>query len=161
MPGAISVDDPRAPDVRQLLAAHLAFANEHSPPEDVHALDINGLLDPSISFFSYRHEGELWGVGALKQLDAEHAELKSMHTSSAARGKGVGAAMVEHLLAVARERGVRRVSLETGTMDAFAPARALYERAGFEPCPPFADYTLSRNSMCMTRTIDGDQRGVG
>jgi putative acetyltransferase len=154
--GSIAPDDPRAPDVRALLERHLAFANEHSPPEDVHVLDVDGLLDPDVSFYSYRVDGELLGVGAIKQLDAEHAELKSMHTAEAARGQGVGNAMVGHLLGVARSRGVRRVSIETGTMEAFAPARALYAGAGFEPCEPFGSYTYSPNSVCMTLWLDGD-----
>jgi putative acetyltransferase len=154
--GTISLDDPRAPDVRALLERHLTFANEHSPPEDVHALDVDGLLGPDISFFSYRVDGELLGVGAIKRLDFEHAELKSMHTAQAARGQGIGNAMVGHLLAVARDRGVRRVSIETGTMAAFAPARALYARAGFEPCEPFGSYTCSPNSVCMTLWLEGD-----
>ena len=149
----ITPDDPRTPDVRMLLERHLAFANEHSPPEDVHALDIDGLLQPSISFFSYRAEGELLGVGALKHLDDDHAELKSMHTSAAARGRGVGRAMLDHLLRTARERGYQRVSLETGTMDAFAPARELYAKAGFVSCPPFNGYWESPNSVCMTLAL--------
>jgi putative acetyltransferase len=148
--GTITPDDPRAADVRELPERHLAFANEHSPPEDVHALDLEGLLAPDVSFFSCRVAGELLGVGALRRLDAEHVELKSMHTAETARGRGVGTAMVEHLLGVARAHGARRVSIETGTMAAFAPARALYTRAGFEPCPPFADYFESPNSICMT-----------
>jgi putative acetyltransferase len=148
--GVITPDDPRSPDVRTLLVRHLAFANEHSPPEDVHALDIEGLLHPSISFFSYRVEGEVLGVGALKHLDDSHAELKSMHTSHVARGRGVGRALLDHLLRIARERGYQRVSLETGTMDAFAPARALYTKAGFVSCPPFNGYWDSPNSVCMT-----------
>ena len=151
--GVITPDDPRNADVRRLLERHLAFANEHSPPEDVHALDIDGLLHPSISFFAYRAEGELLGVGALKHLDDEHAELKSMHTSAEARGRGVGRAMLEHLLALARRRGYRRVSLETGTMDAFAPARAMYAKAGFVSCPPFNGYWDSPNSVCMTLVL--------
>lgn len=147
---AIAADDPRAADVRRLLERHLAFANAHSPPEDVHALDIDGLLAPGISFFSYRVEGELLGVGALKHLDHEHAEIKSMHTTAAARGRGVGGALVGHLLALARSRGYLRVSLETGTMEAFAPARRLYASFGFEPCPPFDGYWDSPHSVCMT-----------
>lgn len=146
----IGPDDPGAPDVRRLLERHLAFARDHSPPEDVHALDLDGLRDPSITFCSYREAGELLAVGALKHLDDEHGELKSMHTSAAARGRGIGRAMLEHLLALARSRGYRRVSLETGTMDAFAPARALYARAGFVSCPPFNGYWDSPNSVCMT-----------
>src|SRR5437870_13096405 len=121
----VAIDDPGSADVRSLLDAHLAFARKHSPPEDVHALDIAGLLADDLSFFSIRDNGELLGVGALKQLDDVHAELKSMHTAAAARGRGVGRALVAHLVAVARARGCRRVSLETGSMAAFAPARAL------------------------------------
>lgn len=149
----ITPDDPRNADVRRLLERHLQFANEHSPPEDVHALDIDGLLHPSISFFSYRVEGEVLGVGALKHLDDGHAELKSMHTSAEARGRGIGRAMLTYLLALAGERGYRRVSLETGTMDAFAAARAMYAQAGFVSCPPFNGYWDSPNSVCMTLVL--------
>jgi putative acetyltransferase len=149
----ITRDDPRAEDVRELLERHLAFAHANTPPEDVHALDIDGLLDPAVTFFSFRRDGELLGVGALKQLDRRHAELKSMHTARAARGQGIGRAMLGHLIGVARERGCRRVSLETGSMDAFAPARALYASAGFRPCGPFGDYSPSRSSTFMTLSL--------
>jgi putative acetyltransferase len=152
--GVISEDDPRAGDVLALLAAHLTFANANTPPEDVHALDVGGLCHPSISFFSYRRHGELLGVGALKELDAGHAELKSMHTVERARGGGIGRAMVDHLVAVARGRGYRRVSLETGATDAFAPARALYGGAGFRPCAAFGDYSPSPNNVFMTLSLD-------
>ena len=156
MPEAvIAPDDPRANDVRQLLHRHLTFAQSTTPPEDVHALDLDGLLDPAISFFSCRVDGELLAIGALKRLDDGHAEVKSMHTAEAARGHGLGRAMLEHLLGIARERGYRRVSLETGAMDAFAPARALYESAGFVHTGPFADYGPSRNNVYMTRSLDG------
>jgi putative acetyltransferase len=97
--GKISTDDPQAADVRALLERHLAFANLHSPPEDVHALDVAGLLDPAITFYSFRLNGELLAVGALKRPDKEHAELKSMHTAEAARGRGIGRAMLDHLFA--------------------------------------------------------------
>lgn len=150
----ITVDDPRADDVRALLERHLEFANTHSPREDVHALDVGGLLHPSVTFYSCRADGSLVGVGALKELGGGHAELKSMHTAAEARGRGVGRAMVEHLLAVARARGLSRVSLETGTMEAFAPARALYASAGFSPCEPFADYRRGPNSTCMTLALE-------
>jgi putative acetyltransferase len=149
----IAVDDPERDDVRALLEQHLAFARSVTPPEHVYALDLDGLLDPSVTFFSVRAGGELLGVGALKQLDPDHAELKSMHTATAARRRGVGRAMVEHLLGVAAERGVRRVSLETGTMEAFAPARSLYADAGFAPCGPFGDYDESPTSAFMTRSV--------
>jgi putative acetyltransferase len=146
----IMIDDPRSGDVRALLERHLAFARSHSPPEDAHALDIDGLLDPSVAFFSLRVDGDLLAVGALKKLDEDHAEVKSMHTAEAARGRSVGRAMLDHLLSVARDRGFSRVSLETGAMDAFAPARSLYASAGFRPCQPFGEYVPSRNSTYMT-----------
>ena len=152
--GQISIDDPRAPDVGAMLDRHLAFNNAHSPPEDVHALDVDGLLDPSVTFFSVRRNGELLGVGALKQIDTLRAELKSMHVAETARGGGIGRALVEHLIAVARQRGLRRVSLETGSMAAFAPARALYASAGFRPCGPFDPYLPSPNSAFMTMVLD-------
>jgi putative acetyltransferase len=150
---AIAIDDPRRDDVRALLERHLAFAKAVTPPEDVHALELDGLLDASVTFFSLRDDGRLLGVGAIKQLDPSHAELKSMHTVAEARRRGVGRAIVEHLLAVAAERGVSRVSLETGAMDTFAPARSLYASMGFEPCGPFGDYAPSANSAFMTRVL--------
>ena len=147
----IAEDDPAAPDVRELLARHLEFAHLNSPPEDVHALDSEALSrDEHLTFFSARLDGELAGVGALRQLDSTHAEIKSMHTSTSSRGQGIGRAMLAHLLRVARERGFEQISLETGTMAAFAPARALYASAGFATCPPFGDYRGSPNSVCMT-----------
>jgi putative acetyltransferase len=159
--GKISIDDPRTADVRGLLERHLAFTNSQSPPEDVHALDVDGLLDPSVTFFSFRDDGVLLGVGALKELDASHAEVKSMHTAQAARGRGVARAILDHILAVARERGYTRISLETGAMEAFAPARTLYATAGFTPCGPFADYRLSPNSTFMTLSLDGPEPPIG
>jgi putative acetyltransferase len=149
----ISVDDPGAPDVRLLLATHLEFARAPTPPEDAHALDLDGLLDASVTFFSFRRDGVLLAVGALKRLDADHAEVKSMHTVAAARGQGIGRSMVEHLIAAAREAGYQRLSLETGSMAEFAPARALYASVGFEVCEPFGDYRASPNSTYMTMDI--------
>ncbi len=149
----ISLDDPAAPDVRRLLATHLAFARAPTPPEDAHALDVDGLLEPAVSFFSFRRDGALLAVGALKRLDADHAEVKSMHTVEAARGQGIGRAMIEHLIAVARAAGFRRLSLETGSMAEFAPARALYASAGFDECGPFGEYRASPNSTYMTLSL--------
>lgn len=146
----IDRDDPGREDVRALLHSHLSFAREHSPPEDVHALDTDGIVADGISFFSLRRDGVLLGVGALREVEAGHGEIKSMHTAAAARGQGVGRAMLEHLLATARDRGYERVSLETGTMEAFAAARALYASAGFVECPPFSGYWESPYSVCMT-----------
>lgn len=148
--GTISIGDPRADDVRALLGRHLAFAHDHSPPEDVHALDVDGLAGRGITFVCCRADGALLGIGALKHLDAEHVELKSMHVVEVARGRGIGRAILDHLLALALERGYRRVSLETGSMAAFAPARTLYASAGFTVCPPFGTYHDSPNSTWMT-----------
>jgi putative acetyltransferase len=151
----ISIDDPRSDDVRELLERHLEFATANTPPEDVHALELEALLDPSVTFFSFRVDGDLLGVAALQRLDHQHAEIKSMHTAEAARGQGVGRAMVDHLIGLARERGHGRVSLETGAGPAFAAARRLYASAGFTPCEPFADYGPSPNSAYMTLELDG------
>jgi putative acetyltransferase len=152
--GVFSVEDPRAGDVRRLLERHLEFARSQTPPEDAQALDLVGLLDPSVTLFGFRHDGKLLAVGALKHLDDDHAEVKSMHTAQAVRGRGIGRRMVDHLLAVARERGYHRVSLETGSMGAFLPARSLYAAAGFTPCQPFGDYRLSANSTFMTLSLN-------
>lgn len=157
--GQITVDDPRSGDVRALLARHLAFAHSHIPASDCHALDIDGLLGPEVTFCSFRLGGELLGVGALKRLDSQHAELKSLHTAEAARRRGVGRAIVGHLIGLARDRGFRRISLETGAIPAFEPSRALYASAGFQPCEPFGDYRPSRYSAFMTLTLDGPAPG--
>ena len=146
----ISPDDPRAPDVRELLRRHLEFARATTPPEGVFALDADGLLDPAVTLFSLRQDGELIAVGALRELAERHGELKSMHTAAAARGRGAGRAILDHIIGVAVGRGYERLSLETGSMAAFAPARALYARAGFTPCEPFGAYLPSPTSTFMT-----------
>ncbi len=146
----IGVDDPAAVDVRPLLRRHLDFGNEHSPPEDMHALDVSGLLDPAVTFYSYRVDAEVLAIGALRLLGDGQGELKSMHVAAAARGRGIGRAMLDHLLTVARESGLQRLSLETGSMPAFAPARTMYASAGFMECGPFGDYRESSYSTFMT-----------
>lgn len=146
----IEVDDLSGADVRALLAEHLADMHAASPPESVHALDLDALRAPEVTFVAAREDGLLLGCGALKELDPSHGELKSMRTAAAARGRGVAAAVLAHLLAVARDRGYRRVSLETGAEDVFAPARRLYARHGFTPCAPFADYVEDPNSVFLT-----------
>ncbi|HEX3392340.1 MAG TPA: GNAT family N-acetyltransferase [Solirubrobacteraceae bacterium] len=141
--------------MRLLVEHHLKFGRLHSPPQDAHALEVDGLLDPAVTLFSIRCRRELVAIGALKRLDAQHAELKTMHTAEHVRGLGIGRAMLDYLLAVARERGFERVSLETGSMEAFAPARSLYVSAGFASCEQFGDYRRSPNSAYMTmRVID-------
>lgn len=153
MEGVIAVDDPRAADVVALLGRHLELMTALSPPEEVHALDVEALVDPTITFVGYRVDGELLAVGALKDLGDGHGELKSMHTSAAARGRGIGSAIVLHLVDLARQRGLTRVSLETGTPEEFAPARGLYARHGFTECGPFGDYVLSPWSTFMTMSL--------
>lgn len=149
----VAEDDPKGPDIVALLERHLDFARTVTPPDDVHALDVDGLLHESVSFFSIRADGRLLGIGAIKQLDEGHMELKSIHTAEEARGNGIGRAMVDHLVDVARRRGATRVSLETGSMDAFAPSRALYSRVGFVECEPFGDYSSGRSSTFMTMEL--------
>ena len=153
MAGDISVEDPRAADVLALLERHLTFALATTPPEHSFALDVDGLLDPAVTFYSCRVAGELLGIGAIKELGPGHGEIKSMHTAAAARGQGVGRAMLTHLLGVARSRGYARVSLETGTMGEYTPARALYASAGFVPCEPFAGYKPSPDNYFMTLVL--------
>jgi putative acetyltransferase len=149
----IQVDDLSGPQIRSLLEEHLRNMHELSPPESVHALDLAALRKPEITFWTVWSRGELWGCGALKALDPAHGEVKSMRTAAARRRQGVGRAMLEHIIAVARTRSYARLSLETGSMDAFAPARRLYESFGFGYCGPFADYTADPNSVFMTRTF--------
>jgi putative acetyltransferase len=146
----IAIDDPLAADVRELVSRHLHFARLQSPPENVFALDADGLLDPTVSFYSCRRSGQLLAIGALKHLADDHGELKSMHTATAARRMGLGQAMLCHLISVARERGYQLLSLETGSMAGFAPARALYARAGFTECGAFASYQPSPHSVFMS-----------
>ena len=149
----IGVDDPRTEDVRALLETHLAFCHSVTPIAHAYAMDVDRLSEPEVTSFSARDGKLLVGVGALKRLDESHAELKSMHTSEAARGRGVGRAIAGHILGFARAQGYRRVSLETGTMDAFASARALYARMGFETCEPFGDYARSPYNTWMTMSL--------
>lgn len=141
------------PQVIALLREHLRGMAELSPPESVHALDLDGLKRPDISFWSAWDEDDLLGCGALKQLDAEHGEIKSMRTATAHRRRGVAAALLEHLLGEAGRRRYRRLSLETGSMEGFEPARSLYARYGFDYCGPFADYRDDPNSVFMSKAL--------
>lgn len=150
----IREDDLRGPEIAALLTAHLDTMAEHSPPESRHALNLDGLRAPDVTFWCVWDGPDLLGCGALKELDPAHGEIKSMHTASAQRGRGIGARMVEHIIAEARRRGYRRLSLETGSMAAFAPARNLYARYGFELCPPFGSYRLDPHSVFMTLALD-------
>ncbi|MED4038468.1 GNAT family N-acetyltransferase [Niallia taxi] len=149
----IKIDDLRGPEIAALLEDHLHSMTLHSPPESIHALDLEELRKPEITFWSAWENGELLGCGALKELDKNHAEVKSVKTASAHLRKGVAQQIMLHILEVAKTRGYTRLSLETGSMEAFLPARKLYEALGFSYCDPFADYILDENSMFMTKTL--------
>lgn len=146
----IKLDDLMSPQIAELLADHLREMNEHSPPDSVHALDLENLRRPEITFWSIWDGEELVGCGALKELDEKHAEIKSMRTDPKYRGRGAGKLMLRHILDQAKQCGYQRLSLETGSMAAFEPARRLYAAHGFTPCGPFADYTLDPHSVFMT-----------
>ena len=146
----IRIDDLNGPEIQSLLGEHLRSMHSMSPPESVHALDLDGLRDPRITFWSAWDGDTLLGCGALKQLDARHGEIKSMRTTQAVRGRGVGRAMLAHIVDAARRRGYARLSLETGSQAAFEPARRLYAGSGFVDCPPFADYRPDPHSVFMT-----------
>jgi putative acetyltransferase len=141
------LDDPR---VVELLETHLIRARAETAPGSAHALDLSGLRSSDVRFWSAWDGDTLAGVGALKRLGADHGEVKSMHTAEAMRRRGVGAAILRHIIDAARARGMSRLSLETGSWPYFAPARALYARHGFVECPPFGDYRPDPNSVFMT-----------
>ena len=149
----IVIDDLSGPEIHELLREHLRNMALHSPPESVHALDIEALRQPEVTFWTVWENGELLGCGALTELDSRHAEIKSMRTSSSHLRKGVAKNLLSHILEEARRRGYSRVSLETGSMEAFAPARQLYANFGFTYCEPFADYVEDPYSVFMTREL--------
>lgn len=146
----IRIDELSDPRIAVLLEQHLADMRRISPPESIHALDLEKLKRPEITFWSVWQNDELVGCGALKELDSQHGEIKSMRSLPEYRGQGVGKLMLQHILPEARRRGYSRLRLETGTMDFFIPARKLYEKFGFRYCEPFADYKLDPYSVCMT-----------
>lgn len=151
---AIRLDDLSGAEIRALLDEHLAHMRSISPPESVHALDLDALRRPGIAFWSaWSADGRLLGCGALKEIDARHGEIKSMRTAAAQRRSGVARALLAHIVAEAKRRGYARLSLETGAEPAFAPARALYEAFGFGCCAPFEGYVEDPNSVFMTRTL--------
>jgi len=149
----IEIDDLSRAAIHALLDEHLQNMRAQSPPESVHALDLDKLRQPDITFWSIWDGSLLLGCGALKELDRTHGEIKSMRTPSAQRRRGAARAMLAHLIAVARARGYRRLSLETGAMDAFKPARQLYASAGFTYCGPFGEYVDDPNSVFMSMLL--------
>lgn len=146
----VSADDPRRADIVSLLEAHLTLMRRISPPGHVHALDVGALAQSHVTFLAARSVDGLLGVGALKELGDRRGEIKSMHTVDAARGRGIGRLLVEHLLDLANERDLTWIGLETGTQPEFAAARTLYASVGFATCEPFDDYTVNRYSTCMS-----------
>ncbi|GMA50842.1 putative N-acetyltransferase YsnE [Alicyclobacillus contaminans] len=149
----IRQDDASGAQVVQLVQQHLQEMAQHSPPESVHALNLSSLQKPDITFWTAWEGEELLGCGALKELSPWHGEVKSMRTATAHLRKGVAKRMLEHIIQEARRRGYQRLSLETGSMAAFEPARRLYQSFGFEFCPPFADYVEDPNSVFMTKVL--------
>lgn len=151
---SIHVDDLSGEAVRRLIARHLEGMHASSPAESVHAFDIDRLRDPSVTFWSAWIDGEIAGCGALKRLGARDGEIKSMRVADAYLGRGVGRALLDHIMAEARAMGLATLWLETGSGAAFEPATRLYESAGFARCGPFAAYKPDPFSVFMTRAID-------
>lgn len=149
----IATDDLSSPEIAEFLAAHVQQLRSVSPPESKHALDVDALRRPGITFWAARDGGVVVGCGAIRRLDADHAELKSMRTTSARRRSGIASLLLEHIIAEARGMGFTRLSLETGSAEFFLPARRLYRKFGFTPCEPFADYRPDPNSTFMTRSL--------
>ena len=149
----ISVEESLGDELTQVLQAHWLFCTSSTPIEHVYALEPAKLFTPDITVFGARVNGELVGVGALRKLDEDHAELKSMHTLANSRGNGIGKAMVAQIEEFAKQHGVKRISLETGAKEPFKPARELYKSLGYENCEAFGVYVLSEDNTCMTKLI--------
>ena len=146
----IIIDDLSGQAIADFLEEHIRDMRSVSPPESKHALDLDGLRQPDIIFWSVYQEDRLVACGALKELDPHHGELKSMRVAREVRGQGLASQLLLHILDTAQSRGYRRISLETGSMDFFKPAVALYARHGFRPCAPFGDYREDPNSVFMS-----------
>ncbi|MEV0292726.1 GNAT family N-acetyltransferase [Nocardia sp. NPDC050710] len=149
----ITVDDLTGTDIVALLAEHVEEMRANSPTGSMHALDLDALRHPDITFWSVWDGPDLVGCGALKELDPTHGEIKSMRTAAGHTGRGIAATLLTHVIEVARTRRYHRLSLETGASDFYLPAVRLYARHGFRTCPPFADYTEDLHSVFMTRTL--------
>lgn len=149
----IKIDDLTGAEVAELIGEHLHGMTLNSPPESIHALNLEQLRKPEITFWSGWEDNQLLGCGALKELNGQHGEIKSMRTSSSHLRKGVAKQLLHHIIEEAKQRGYQRLSLETGSMDAFEPARRLYESFGFQYCLPFSDYIEDANSVFMTMEL--------
>ncbi|REL36352.1 GNAT family N-acetyltransferase [Thalassotalea euphylliae] len=149
----IQLDDLSSKQVLALLQEHLDDMQATSPPESKHALDLDGLKHPSVKFWCLWDSTTLAGFAAYKQLDNKHAELKSMRTSANYKNQGIATRLLTHIISDAKANGYTRISLETGSMAYFKPARALYQKHGFEYCSPFSDYAEDPNSKFMTLSL--------
>lgn len=149
----IAEEHPLTPDLELLFQRHTADMHADTPPESIHMMDKGALAAPGIRFFVLRDAGEPLAMGAYKPIDTTHAEIKSMHVLTEARGRGLSKAMLDHLISAARAEGFTRLSLETGVQPTFVAARALYGRAGFQDCPPFEGYSDDPNSVFMTKVL--------
>ena len=149
----VRIGELRNKDIINLLEEHHADMLSHSPPESVHALDLTALESPDVTFWSFWVDHELAGIGALKELDNEHGEIKSMRTSTNFLRKGIARKLLAHIINQANIRSYKKLSLETGTMDAFLPAQMLYKQFGFKECEPFDNYQEDHYSMFMSKSI--------
>jgi putative acetyltransferase len=149
----IKVDDLSGSEIAEFLEDHIREMKSVSPPESKHALNLKGLRKPEITFWTVWDDGGIIGCGAIKELDADHAEIKSMRTTASCRGKGIASMLLQHIVNEAKLRGYQRISLETGSMPFFEPARNLYAKYGFENCAPFSTYRQDPNSVFMTRKL--------
>jgi putative acetyltransferase len=149
----IAEEHPLTPDLALLFERHTADMHADTPPESIHMMDKGALAAPGIRFFVLRDDGQPLAMGAFKRIDASHAEIKSMHVLTEARGRGLSKMMLDHLVAAARADGFTRLSLETGVQPSFVAARALYARAGFVECGPFEGYWEDPNSVFMTKVL--------
>lgn len=152
----IEIDDLTREEVLALLNEHLSNMYELSPPESVHALDVSKLRSPDITFWTVWDDQQLLGCGALKEISAQHGEVKSMRTPAALRRSGAGRAVLAHIIGVARQRNYQRLSLETGSSEAFVPALTLYESFGFTLCGPFASYAEDPHSVYMSLPLNAE-----
>ena len=149
----IVIDDLSGPEIAEFLEEHIRDMKSVSPPESKHALDLDGLRKPEITFWTVWDDGKLVGCGALNELDEQHGEIKSMRTSTSHKQRGIASLLLQHMIDVARQRSYRRLSLETGAMPFFEAARRLYAKFGFGPCAPFANYKEDPNSVFMTQEL--------
>ncbi|MEW1749703.1 GNAT family N-acetyltransferase [Streptomyces angustmyceticus] len=149
----IVVDDLSGPQIAEFLDEHVQEMRSLTPPESKHALDLDALRRPEVTFWSVMDGDALVGCGAIKRLDTVHAELKSMRAAPARKRSGIASLLLNHILTEAERMGFTRLSLETGADEFFLPARRLYEKFGFAYCEPFAHYRPDPNSAFMTRTL--------